>query len=75
MTRLRSEIRVLTAGRRSRPDHTLSSPLTVPPVPLPKPPAYSVMGFGGRRAAAPGALIRYLLLSFTWAPQGGRAGL
>ena len=53
MTRLRSEIRVLTAGRRSRPDHTLSSPLTVPPVPLPNPPAYSVMGFGGRHRPGP----------------------
>lgn len=32
------------------------------------------MGFGGQAVASPRALIRYLLLSFTWAPQGGRAG-
>lgn len=55
------------------------APLEAPPLPHPSTPPYPSrpLGNGLWRAAAasPGALIRYLLLSFTWAPQGGRAGL
>lgn len=53
--------------------------IEAPPLPHPSTPPYPSrpLGNGLWRAAAasPGALIRYLLLSFTWAPQGGRAGL
>lgn len=47
--------------------HHPSTPPTSPACPL--------AGNGlWRAAASPAALIRYLLLSFTWAPRGGRAG-
>lgn len=65
---------MLSVGRTSRPDHTFRWKLTSPPSTPPHLTLPLCNGLWRAAAASPGALIRYLLLSFTWALRGGRAG-
>lgn len=74
MTRPRSEMR--STQCRTNVQTGPQAPLEAHPPPSTPPYPARPLGNGLWRAAAasPEALIRYLLLSFTWAPWGGRAG-
>ena len=76
MTHPRSEMRGTQC--RTKVQTGPYAPLEAHPPP-PSTPSYCARplcnGLWRAAAASPRALIRYLLLSFTWAPQGGRAGL